>query len=159
MRVAIIENNKVVNVIVADEGIECINGNIGDDYINGEFITPEKTSKPEIIITEIGSDDSNQILKTFNSGIICKVGSTISVKAEIRMNGSIVPLNDYFRMPLIASDGRERIVLANFINGKASISSTLNEGGFWSITEESINKGVPESNQFSFSGLSIDTYI
>ena len=46
MRIAIIENGKVINVIVSNiipiNGVESETANIDDDYINGEFIKPPK---------------------------------------------------------------------------------------------------------------------
>lgn len=162
MRCAIINNGKVVNVVEADEnlegGIESAVANIGDDYIDGEFIPPFVTIRPEIIIKSINSNDVDAIIDGI-SEITCKIATTITVIAEIKKNGNTIPLNDYFKMPLIASDGRERIVLAKFVNGIANISSTLNESGLWYITEDAINKGVLEENKFSFKGLKINTYI
>ena len=162
MRIAIIENDKVVNVIISNtipiNGIVSDIANINDDYINGEFIPPQVIVKPEIIITAISSNDADNIINGL-SEITCKSGSTINVTAEIKKDGNIVTLTDSFKMPLIASDGRERIVLAKFVNGTANISSTLSEAGFWSITEEAINKGVAEENKFAFKGLQINTYI
>lgn len=162
MRIAIIENDKVVNVIISNtipvNGVVSETANINDDYINGEFIPPQIIVNPEIIVTAISSNDSDNIINGL-SEITCKSGSTINVTAEIKKDGDIVPLTDSFKMPLIASDGRERIVLAKFINGIANISSTLSEAGFWAITEEAINKGFAEEDQFAFKGLKINTYI
>ena len=66
-----------------------------------------------------------------------------------------VPLSTMFRMPLRSRDGRERILVANFVNGAATVNVTMRESGAWDVIEKSINEDLPGSIRMLFPGLRV----
>ena len=125
MRYAIIENNKVVNVVVSDEsfvgGIQADTANIGDDYINGEFITPIPQPKIKLEINLSGGDGRNDPIGMYNDGV-----SAIAVNATLKMpDNSILPVTKEYRIILRLCDGTKyEMIGVNMVNGVCSFNYT-----------------------------------
>lgn len=125
MRYAIIENNKVINVVVANEyfvgGIQSDTANIGDNYINGEFIKHGHQPKINLEISLSGGDGRNDPIGMYNDGI-----NAISVNATLKMpDNSILPVTKEYRIILRLSDGTKyEMIGVNMINGICSFDYT-----------------------------------
>lgn len=110
--------------------------------------------RPSVVITGVTCSDPNAAIQPRD--VTCLVGSNLSVAVELRDAGGVaVSITTAFRMPLVARDGRERILLAQFVDGIAIISTILSESGCWRISEETINSGLPDTQQMRFDGLEI----
>lgn len=161
-RYAVIENGVVTNVIIADSSYTsdtCIRTDIGqegDSYVDGEFISPPKPTIFEFVVTALTTNDPTARIKDNLTGVLCKEGSTVSITIEAQADGVRIPLTDYFRTPIAASDGREQILLTQFTDGICLAEYKVPESGFWSITQTNINKNTDNSIIFLFKGLNID---
>ena len=161
-RYMIIKDGIAHHAIIADETYAsgtCIRTDTaqeGDAYVDGKFIPPVPPNVFEFIVTDITSDDPGNIIKPGLSSILCKEGTTVTASIEARVDGVLLPLNDYFRTPITASDGRERIVLTVFNGGICRATHKIDESGFWSITQDGINRNSGSTVQFLFKGLNID---
>jgi len=112
---------------------------------------------PQIVITKIASDKPTASLIEGVSVATVPEGATLTVTAELRnaATGDVLPMSDTFRMPLHASDGRERVILATMKDGRLSVSVPLRESGVWEISETGINRNIPEENRMQFAGLQL----
>lgn len=117
----------------------------------------QPAAQPVIVITSIASSKPGQSLIDGTSVATVPEGTTLTVAAELRLgvDGPVLPLSDTFRMPLHASDGRERVILATMADGVLSVAVPLRESGVWSITQEGINRAMPPEHQMQFAGLQI----
>lgn len=105
--------------------------------------------RPDLVVTALTCSDPAAIIQP--GDVTCAVGSTVTATAELRApDGSIIPLTAAFRMPMIARDGRERVIMARLENGVATISTALPESGVWVTSEETINSGLPPEMQMRF---------
>lgn len=118
------------------------------------LISHEPAPRPRIVITQIASSDPEALIAP--GDVTIAAGESVAVLAELRApDDSLVPLTAAFRMPVVARDGRERIVLAKFIGGVAEISTMFAESGVWQIRESAINSGLPAEQHMDFDGLDI----
>lgn len=103
--------------------------------------------------------NDDNVLTEFFKELTVRVGTVVAYEAEIvDPAGNIIPVTDSFRLPLVSSDGRERITLASFVDGKATIPITFKESGVWSLTQEEINKRLPANIRFNFDGMTVYAY-
>lgn len=110
--------------------------------------------RPRIVITQIVSSDPDALITL--SDVTISIGESVAVTVELRdPDDSLIPLTAAFRMPLVARDGRERIVLARFVDGVAEIAATLPDSGCWQVTEAKINHDLPSDQHMGFAGLDI----
>ncbi|WP_321532259.1 hypothetical protein [uncultured Desulfuromonas sp.] len=111
---------------------------------------------PVLSVVNLLSSDSSAVTTGIRD-ITSKAGSTITAAIELRdaASGETLPLTALFRMPLRASDGRERFVLVSMVDGVATITVTLPESGRWEVTQESINSGLPPAEHMQFAGLTL----
>lgn len=113
-------------------------------------------ARPRIVITQIVSSDPDAVVDLEAGEVTCAEGALVAATAELRMpDGSPLPLSAAFRMPLIARDGRERILRAQFSNGVAEIAATLPDSGCWRVTESTINQDLPAEQHMEFAGLTV----
>jgi hypothetical protein len=118
------------------------------------LISHEPAPRPRIVITQIASSDPEALIAP--GDVTISIGESVAVLAELRApDDSLIPLTAAFRMPVIARDGRERIVLARFENGLAEISTTFAESGVWQIRAAAINSALPVEQHMDFDGLDI----
>lgn len=117
-------------------------------------VTPPK---PAIVITSVTSDKPQQSIIDGVSVATVPQGAVLTVAAELRTSagGAVLARSDVFRMPLIASDGRERVILATMQDGLLSVVVPLRESGVWAITEEGINRAIAPDQRMQFAGLQI----
>lgn len=161
-RYMIIKDGVAHHAIIADSSYAsatCIRtdtGQEGDSYVDGEFISPPKPTIFEFVVTALTTNDSTARIKDNLTGVLCKEGSTVSITIEAQADGVRIPLTDYFRTPIVASDGREQILLTQFTDGICQAEYKVPESGFWSITQTNINKNTGNSVIFLFKGLNID---
>ena len=164
-RYVIIKDGIAHHAIIADETYAsdtCVRtdtGQEGDSYVDGEFISPPKPTTFEFVVTALSTNDPTAIIKENLTGVLCKEGSTVSITIEAQADGALIPLTDYFRTPIVASDGREQIILTQFANGICQAEYKVPESGFWSITQANINKNTDNSIIFLFKGLNIDVAV
>ena len=67
----------------------------------------------------------------------------------------MLPLTDSFRMPLVSTDGRERVLLARMQDGRVTLRVPMTESRIWRITETQINSALPEAAHMAFDGLTL----
>lgn len=109
---------------------------------NGSAWVALPDNRPELVVGAIACDDPDALISP--GDITCTVGSTVTATATLTAgDGSIIPLNAMFRMPLKARDGRERVLLVKLVNGVANLLAPLRESGVWVIDERNINEGLP----------------
>lgn len=113
--------------------------------------------RPKLIITETTADADHAAQTQIKAGeITCLAGAVITFKTELHSaDGAILPLTDTFRMPMRSSDGREKILLVQMVDGIATITAPMRESGTWSATETTINEALPESSQMEFAGVKV----
>lgn len=114
--------------------------------------------RPQIVVTSVTVDAEHAGESMVEGVAVATVpqGATLTVAAELRApGGAVIASSDVFRMPLRATDGRERIVLARMTAGLISVTVPLRESGVWEISEAGINSAIPPENQMAFSGLKI----
>lgn len=108
---------------------------------------------PEVVIVGISADSPAAVID--GNEVTAPVGSVVTCTVEMRVGGSIVPISESFRMPVVASDGRERLSLATFTAGTAAIRFAVRESGMWHVTEDEINKRLPADRHMKFAGVTI----
>ena len=143
--------------------IECGDASAGDRYDEAEgtfhregAVTPP--SRPSIVITHIQPDEGNApttLLAPDWSEVTCREGTRLAVSAELRSGEAVLPLTAQFRLPLRATDGRERVLLATMTDGRISIGATLRDSGIWRVDEAGVNSALPAGQGFAFSGLTV----
>lgn len=80
----------------------------------------------------------------------------VTARGEVQMNGAVVTtFTGKFRLPIVASDGRERIILATITNGIMEASWTPSESGKWRITEAAINSALPPDRKMGWKELTV----
>lgn len=108
----------------------------------------------EIVVTNVQTDSPQAIIRP--GDVTVPVGTAVTVTAELRApDGTVLPVDAAFRMLFVARDGRERILLAQFVQGVATIGTTVSDSGCWQISESTINRDLPPEQHMRFSGLSI----
>lgn len=93
-------------------------------------------------------------------GCTVPVGSSLTFKTRITygVGGPVLPITDMFRLPMVSSDGRERVILAKFVDGYADIKIPIKESGIWTVSEDQINKRLPVERHMTFDGAIIYAY-
>lgn len=113
---------------------------------------PSPEPAMHLAITALTCTDPQALIQS--GEVTCAAGATVSATVEIRTpDGTLIPVTVSFRMPIVARDGRERILLASFVDGVATVQAALPESGVWLITEAQINAGLPVENRMRFDGL------
>lgn len=149
MRYAIIENNIVINVVEADEsfegGIQNDTANIGDNYLNGIFVSPSSQPKIKLEISLSGGDGRNDPIGVYNDGV-----NKLSVHAALKMpNDSILPVTKQYRIILRLCDGTKyEMIGVNLTNGECSFDyTTIGRSGEIHIEAEDMTE------QFDIGGI------
>lgn len=151
---------------LTNPGVAPVNGNIVRIiYSNGAVekkeycATPAPAALPTLKITAIAADATHAagtVIAANFSEVTCPAGTTLTVTAKlVDAAGATIQLTGLFRMPLIASDGRERIVGVVITAGAASFNAPLAESGVWSVTQASINRDLPAAQHMAFAGVKV----
>ena len=137
-------------VIDAPPGFEM--ARIGEyRYMNGGVEIPvEPTPVLSLVIDSITTEGVVE-----GTEVTLNVGSRVAVSGRILMGGKIVPVDASFRMPVMATDGRERLIGATAKAGIVTAAWTPKESGIWRITQALINRALPPEKRMSFLGLSV----
>ncbi|MFN3987574.1 MAG: hypothetical protein ACK4KV_18955 [Rhodocyclaceae bacterium] len=116
---------------------------------------PGPDLRPQVVVTGISSQED--IVVEDMRTVTCATETQLAVSVEIRdpITATVLPVDQTFRLPFRARDGRERILLAVFTAGAATITTTVGESGCWQIREETINSGLPPEQHMQFAGLDI----
>jgi hypothetical protein len=82
-------------------------------------------------------------------------GTQFTVSCEIKLGDQKLPITDTFRMPIQSLDGREKLLLIKVRDGDATLVWTPKDSGTWIVSEQLMNRDLPQANHMSFSGLKI----
>lgn len=108
---------------------------------------------PELVITALNVSAPGWAEGTTEATLI--KGTKLIPVGELQMGGQKVPVSARFRMPITATDGRERLILAILDQGTLTAEWTPSESGTWRVTEEAINRALPPEARMRFAGLTI----
>jgi hypothetical protein len=132
----------------------------GWSYDGKIFTAPEVVAdlpqRPRIALDGITTSDIENTSIDGMYEVTCPVGTTTTVSASIvGQAGDVLPITASFRMPIQSRDGREFVVLAQFVHGVADITVPFSQSGVWSVTEAAINSALPPEQQMSFAGFTV----
>ncbi len=148
----ILENEVVINTILADLPFMVAHYPLGNYR---EVVQPEPPTPPvlpELVIISV----TGAIYDAAKHEITTTEGTAITVNTEIHVGGVIyTPFTGTFRVPVVATDGREKVVLANVVSGAAAITWTPKDSGIWEITQARINRDIPEVQHLSFADIKL----
>ena len=151
------ETGEVINTIAADE-----------KFVRQQFpgrwkklaepVLDAPPPRPRIVITALSAesphDEQIMVAADYREATL-PVGATLVVDAELHAGGAMLPLTDSFRMPLVSTDGRERVLLARIQDGRVTLRVPMTESRIWRITETQINSALPEAAHMAFDGLTL----
>lgn len=113
----------------------------------------------KVVMTTLTVDDphkASSLLDLVAKEATTLRGAVLDADVEIQgQDGKPLPITRAFRMPLLASDGREDLILASFANGKAKVRIPCDQSGTWKITESGINQRLEPSERLAFAGFTI----
>ena len=122
---------------------------VGDVWVE---IMPAPPVLPELVIVSV----TGAIYDAAKHEITTTEGTAITVNTEIHVGGVIyTPFTGTFRVPVVATDGREKVVLASVVSGAAAIAWTPKDSGIWEITQARINRDIPEVQHLSFADIKL----
>lgn len=135
------------------------NGNVNEFVCNtchykwfSEIRLVDVAYLPTIVITSIVGGNYDPDLKE----LTIHSGESFTATGELQIGGSIYTLySGVFRVPVVSLDGREKLILANVVDGAATVSWTPSDSGIWKITAELMNRDIPPEQHVLFAGLKI----
>lgn len=158
MRIEILKNGEVTNVIVADEAFaEAVYP--GAWRVAAQAPVQTMIEPFAVVITGITISpehaDKAQIEPDF-SAMKLPVGAVVTINAQVRMRGIKVPgFNADFAMPMRSTDGQMRYLDVRFNDGATTFSATMNDAKRWEVTRDLINSGLPSAAHMDFAGIVI----
>lgn len=176
-RFALIQGNTVMNIIMATDEFAALQADrwqaireaAADCQIGWSFdpetdaisapIT-EVTEPPvlAIVVKSVQADPDNAAHLAVNEAlteVTCVAGTRLSVQAELQLEGEAFPSDGSFRLPMRASDGRERFLLATMVQGAISLQATMADSGRWMVRESGVNEALPPDQRMRFAGITI----
>ena len=114
--------------------------------------------RPRLVITGICADDTNAASTTItpeNNDVTCPAGTVLNISAQLQIGGEPLHVTTTFRMPIVARDGREKVLLVALEDGAGNFNAQMRESGVWEITESITNQALPLAEQMDFSGITI----
>lgn len=132
----------------------------GEDW---EEVTPAPQYAAHVVITSITADADHAHDTEISADlklVDTSVGATLSFTAELQAEaGSVLPIDQTFRMPLVAADGSNdrRLIRVNFVQGVAQFDVLLTVSRHWRVDEETINLNLQPHEKLQFAGL--DVYV
>ena len=125
----------------------------GYSYSEGNFVPPPA---PPVIPTLRILSATGGTYDALLGEITVPAGTAITVETEVQVEGQVVPAYaGAFRVPVVASDGREKVLGATIVAGVAAITWTPRDSGIWAITQARLNRDLPTEQRLQFSGLRI----
>jgi hypothetical protein len=128
---------------------------MGSEWIESD--PPMPTPAVVILSATVSGPGAETALVDLEAGeITTPAGTTIQASGEIQIGGvKFAPFSGHFRMPVQASDGREKVVLATITAGNLAAAFPCKEVGIWSVTEDAINRDLSEEQKLQFRGLRV----
>lgn len=114
-----------------------------------------EAARPEVVITAIESQAAGFSHSADFSDVTVPVGATVLFTAELRMGTTLLALDDAFRMPIRSRDGRERVVLANMVQGVITFTVLFDDSRVWDVTEAVINADLAPEKHMAFKGIKV----
>lgn len=127
---------------------------VGKIWNGTTFVVPPVPvdTRNVLTVSNITCTDANASITP--NEIVCKMSSTVSASGTLTTyDGMLTNIDTKFKLPLVSSDGRIRIALANFVAGQCVLSITFAESGVWSITEKEINANLPDPYKLKFNDM------
>ncbi len=176
-RLALIKGGTVMNIIMATDEFAVLQGDrwqaireaTADCQVGWSF-DPEtdvirapvtEVSEPPalaIVVKAVQADPENASHLSVNEAmteVTCVAGTRLSVQAELQLDGEAFPSDGSFRLPMRASDGRERFLLATMVQGAISLQATMADSGRWMVREAGVNEALPPDQRMRFAGITI----
>lgn len=128
------------------------------DNVTDIIVCPQPVSpKPDVVLLiDSITADLDVTINPDNTDVTCRVGTTLAAVARLTDgSGATLPVSATFRMPVTASDGREIVALAQFVSGVAEIAIPFTASGIWAISEATINRALPPTQQMQFVGITV----
>lgn len=122
------------------------------------YEAPVVAFRPELAITQISANPEHAARTVVHglSEVTCPTGAVLTFMAELRgPDGQVLPVSDSFRMPIRSRDGREKVLIADMVNGVITVLVPLRESGAWSVTEQTVNEALPAGRQMRFAGVQV----
>lgn len=159
MRYEILNGTVVTNIIMASPEFMAENYPESSYRLAVETVPEAPAQRPQLVITGITADAANTsrtvITSTLND-VTCPAGTLLNVSAALQDGASNpVLVAATFRMPIVARDGREKVLLVTLVDGVASFNAPMRESGVWEVTQAIINQGLPAAEQMDFAGITI----
>ena len=119
----------------------------------------EPADLPAVVVTGITVDEAHadhaQIAPDF-SALKLPVGATVTITAELQMQGQRVPgFTADFAMPMRSTDGTYRHLDVRFVDGQAVFSAVMSDSKRWEVTQALVNSDLPPEMHMSFAGITI----
>lgn len=176
-RFALIQGNTVMNIIMATDEFAALQADrwqaireVATDCQVGWAFDPEtevisapatEIAEPPalaIVVKSVQADAENAAHLSVNEAmteVTCVAGTRLSVQAELQLDGEAFPSDGSFRLPMRASDGRERFLLATMVQGAISLQATMADSGRWMVRESGVNEALPPDQRMRFAGITI----
>ena len=124
-------------------------------------VAPVAPMQASLVITSVTADKQIIVAPDF-SECTAPVGTTLTIKSEFRApDGSVIPSDDAFRMPIMKRGGGEGMLIANMKAGIVTIVAAMTnpgDDGVWTVDQATINEGFPPESQLTFAGFAIKVY-
>lgn len=121
----------------------------------------DTSASPVLVVTSVTGDRPIQVADDL-SACTMQIGTTATITAELRdAGGSVISMTDSFRMPLRKRGGGEGMLLAQMVNGVATVTAQMSapgDDGVWTVTEQAINEGMLPGMYMRFAGFTVSIY-
>lgn len=124
----------------------------------GWVLPAEPAPVGAVVVTAMAVDAAHAVttgIELPKGEVTTRRGAILEADVEIQAGGQVLPVTRVFRMPIIASDGREEILLAPFVAGKAKLQIPCDASGIWRVTEAAINRDLGATERLTFAGFTI----
>jgi hypothetical protein len=109
------------------------------------FGEPER---PQVKITALTKNGASIPL---TGRVVIKAGQSISVSAQIELNGQVIPVSDTFAVPVSRVGGDiDQTIEAVFVDGLAQIDVDFPRSGEYAVLAEWLNLHLPPEQQMNF---------
>lgn len=176
MEFALINDNRVEQIIVADEefivtiisewdDVKPVESSVavgwvwdGDSFKN-PLDSVDPVVYPEVVLTSVVVDElssSKSQVSADYSTMKLPVGAEVTISVELHYMGQLVDtFNEDFAMPMRSTDGMMRYINIEFENGKATFKALMNDSKRWEVNRELINSALPPEAHMDFQGIVI----
>lgn len=112
---------------------------------------------PRIVITAIdaGEHAAHTTVADDFSLVRTTAGAILTITGQLMLAGALLRLSDEFDMPVRSTDGRETLVTARMDGGIITVRIRMESAGTWTVTEDEINRDLPEPARMAFAGITV----